>query len=260
MFRSNRYLIPCKWRICKSKNPLSSFVSLDQHILHKCIHWDSAVGTALDWATHPKQLGSDNIPSIENHTKDWFFCEQSEIANLDDERVFCDKACKVDVLDQKLICIRKTMLILQGYLTWLPQIADIAEFVAYRAKACWQNWITALVDSKMRPVLNKKLLMRVAPGFMGWTVKTRKLRPTFRQPLTVTAANKWLYCKCSAHQIQWVSWHSCHAWEIMGPARSFKYNKVLIAFWTTQLLMLKARVQDRFDKVLLTSIDLHCLW
>lgn len=64
----------------------------------------------------------------------------------------------------------------------------MAELPAYREKACWQNWITALVDSRTRAVLNRKLLIRVAPGFIGCTVNKSKFNPTLVHPLTVTPA------------------------------------------------------------------------
>lgn len=72
--------------------------------------------------------------------------------------------------------------------TWLPQMVAMAELEAYSSKACWQNWMTAFVASSTRPTLKRKLLMRVAPRFMGCTVKSSRLRPTFVQPLTVTTA------------------------------------------------------------------------
>ena len=75
--------------------------------------------------------------------------------------------------------------------TWPPQIWKMAVSLAYRAKLCWQNWMAALVASSTRATLNRKLLISVAPGFMGCTVKTSRLSPTLVHPLMVhTAQNK----------------------------------------------------------------------
>ena len=78
----------------------------------------------------------------------------------------------------------------RGWLAWFPQISAMAELVAYREKACWQNWMTALVDRSTKAVLKSRLLIRVAPRFMGWTVNMRRFRPTMVQPFTFTPARK----------------------------------------------------------------------
>jgi hypothetical protein len=46
--------------------------------------------------------------------------------------------------------------------------------------------MTAFVARSTRAVLKRKLLMRVAPGFMGCTVNSRRFIPTFVHPFTVT--------------------------------------------------------------------------
>ena len=53
--------------------------------------------------------------------------------------------------------------------TWLPKMLNISVPSAYWAKATEQNWIVAVVASRIRAILNRKLLIIVAPGRMGCT-------------------------------------------------------------------------------------------
>lgn len=46
--------------------------------------------------------------------------------------------------------------------------------------------MTALAMAKMRAVLTRKLLMKVAPTLMGYKLTTRKFKPSRKLPLIAT--------------------------------------------------------------------------
>ena len=77
-------------------------------------------------------------------------------------------------------------------------------------------------DRSTRATLNRKLLIRVAPYFMGCTVKMRKFRPNLVHPLMVQAAGRGAgACQCAARSCLWAeglqsAFRSPHFQSIQG--------------------------------------------